>query len=300
MGGIMTDNWKRIIADKDAETAEACEEEAAKQEKSQQQQELSALFLAAEVSGKELAEAIGVPWQPGSVDECGHVVGRDERHFPRILEELMRRLRAIISYLKANGWDALLDKVRESYAQRVLLVIRDGATSKEIRPLIDKRYLHWSMLEDVSADLRALIWPAPEPAEPASPIRKGKPGAMLDGAEQPAEPATPSEPKDYVFGWAEITAALKQINDEAQHKRIRNLHASFPGPIIFGKQGTPPKVDRSKLIDWWNVLEDQWQKSERRQKDIEATVEDSHPYGRTGTVVPDIGGHERKKREPSA
>jgi hypothetical protein len=48
----------------------------------------------------------------------------------------------------------------------VLLVIRDGATSKEIRPLIDKRYLHWSMLEDVSADLRALIWPAPQPVEP--------------------------------------------------------------------------------------------------------------------------------------
>jgi len=166
MGGIMTDNWKRIIADKDAETAEACEEEAAKQEKSHQQQELSALFLAAEVSGKELAEAIGVPWQPGSVDECGHVVGRDERHFPRIVEEWMRRLRAINSHLKANGWDGLLDKVRENYAQRVLLVIRDGATSKEIRPLIDKQYLHWSMLEDVSADLRALIWPAPQPVDP--------------------------------------------------------------------------------------------------------------------------------------
>jgi hypothetical protein len=98
------------------------------------------------------------------------------------------------------------------------------------------------------------------------------------------------------MSWREILDAVGQPNDDEMRNRVRNLNDIHDGPIIFGGRGSQPKVEQSKLIKWWNGLEDRFHELAARVVDKKATVAAKHNYGRDDTVVPDIAGHEKQRR----
>jgi hypothetical protein len=118
------------------------------------------------------------------------------------------------------------------------------------------------------------------------------PGLPSDGAE--AE----SQPKQYLMNWPEILGVLGRPDNEEERRRIRSLNDTHDGPIIFQGPGSGPKVDKSKLIAWWNRLESRWQEIEQRNADRRETVTEQYPHGRGEIVVPEIAGHvqQRKKK----
>jgi len=115
--------------------------------------------------------------------------------------------------------------------------------------------------------------------------------------ESPIESATGSPvPKVYLTGWAEITDAVGQRNDDTSVKRIKRL-ADMVGdcPISYG--GKTVLVERDKLIEWWNSIESRLEELNNRRRDVEETTKQSHSHGRDGEVVPGIAGSVKKRRQ---
>ena len=106
------------------------------------------------------------------------------------------------------------------------------------------------------------------------------------------------EPKSYLFGWPEIIGALKLKDDAEMRSRIRRLNDSskHPGPIAITGQGGKPRVEKPKLITWWNSLEDSFVKIADRERDKAASVQDQHNHGRDAVVVTNIEGSVQKRR----
>jgi hypothetical protein len=110
---------------------------------------------------------------------------------------------------------------------------------------------------------------------------------------------TPQEltpPKVYLTNWGTILQALGKRDNKKERMQVRKLHEFHPGPIKMPGQGGQPKVEKSKLLEWWDGLEKRFWESEQKERDTTATVDSQHSYGRTGTVAPEIAG-EVKKRE---
>src|SRR5438046_1905985 len=103
--------------------------------------------------------------------------------------------------------------------------------------------------------------------------------------------------KQYLLSWREILGTVGLPNNEVNRRRVRRLHAQFPGPILFPKKGGQPAVCQNSLLTWWDGLEEQFHQSKQRQTDEEATLGQSYCYGREGIVFPDIAGHLRKRRD---
>lgn len=103
-------------------------------------------------------------------------------------------------------------------------------------------------------------------------------------------------PKQYLFSWPEILSALNLKNNEADRDRVRRLHDSHGGPIAMPERGAQPKVEKGALLTWWNDLEKRWHELRQREADRQGTIQPSHPYGREGTVYPELSGSERKRR----
>lgn len=113
-----------------------------------------------------------------------------------------------------------------------------------------------------------------------------------------ADPPPPSEPKRYLMNWPEILACLREPKDK--QSAIVKLNRDYDGPIVIPGQGHQPKVEKSKLLAWWNSLESRFEESEQRKRDQQATVANRYSHGKSGEVVPDIGGdikHRRKDRK---
>jgi len=104
------------------------------------------------------------------------------------------------------------------------------------------------------------------------------------------------KPKKYANGWEAIASALEQHNDGAFQKRIKQLHERYPSPIQFGGPGTPPFVEQRKLIEWWNSLENRLSEVQSRRDDQRQSTAEGHAFGRDGVVIPEIQGHEKKRR----
>jgi len=109
-------------------------------------------------------------------------------------------------------------------------------------------------------------------------------------------PEETTRPKKYLFNWLEILDALGMTNDEERRGQVRRLNDSHAGPIAFPGKGAQPKVDRDRLIAWWNGLERRFEELEARQIDRRETVSESHNYGSDGTVIPEISGSIKKRR----
>jgi hypothetical protein len=123
-------------------------------------------------------------------------------------------------------------------------------------------------------------------------------GSQKVEAEAPAFKAGDDQEvaKRYLISWAEILTAIDRKNDEATRGLIRRFSDEHDGPIIFPGQGAQPKVDKKKLIDWWNHLEAVWE-TQANPNGADETVANSHPYGKTAEVIPEIGGSIKRRRE---
>lgn len=111
---------------------------------------------------------------------------------------------------------------------------------------------------------------------------------------QPAKP--PDAPVKYLTKWPEILIALGMKNNNEDRGRVKHANSQYNGPIVIPKQGAQPKVNKAKLIEWWNGLEAQWNTGYQRGRDAKPTADAQHPYGRGGTVAPEISGGVKKRR----
>lgn len=106
-----------------------------------------------------------------------------------------------------------------------------------------------------------------------------------------------TKPKEYLTSWRAILIALGLKSNDEDREKVRNLNTRYAGPIIFSGQGAQPKVEKSKLIEWWNGLAIQWETGYARGRDAKPTIDDQYDYGREGTVAPEISGGVKKRRK---
>ncbi len=104
-------------------------------------------------------------------------------------------------------------------------------------------------------------------------------------------------PKQYLTSWRGILFALGKGNNREDRESVRNFNTQYEGPIRIPKQGAQPKVDKAKLIKWWNDLEIQWEVGYNRERDAKPTTSDQHDYGKVGIVVPGISGGVKRRRK---
>lgn len=119
------------------------------------------------------------------------------------------------------------------------------------------------------------------------------------GKQEPEEIKTPQqgdqEPKAYLLGWREILDALGLKSD--QKDRVARLSSEYEGPIIVPGQGAQPKVEKTKLLAWWNRLEITWEDQLNQKRGGALEGASQHDYGRMGRVAPEIKGSVRKRRK---
>lgn len=111
--------------------------------------------------------------------------------------------------------------------------------------------------------------------------------------EQPQEPISP---KELLANWREIVIALGMRNNDEDKRKVERLNKTYNGPIMKPGQGKQPIVDKVKLLEWWNNLEKLVESQMEQARDARLTVQDTHPYGREGEVVPEISGQVKKRR----
>ena len=104
-------------------------------------------------------------------------------------------------------------------------------------------------------------------------------------------------PKDWLTGWHAITSALKM--KYADREKVKSLNTRFSGPITNKGPGTQPIVDRAKLIDWWDKLDQQQQELSNQQQGRRLSAETTHNFGRAAEVAPEISGSIKKRRKQS-
>ena len=106
----------------------------------------------------------------------------------------------------------------------------------------------------------------------------------------------PPPPKVYFTSWRELLLALDLKNTAEMQNKVRSLNKSHDGPIVLPRKGSQPKVERSVLLEWWNGLQDRFEVIRGRESDAAATTQNQHAHGKSGIVVPDIGGSIKKRR----
>jgi hypothetical protein len=109
--------------------------------------------------------------------------------------------------------------------------------------------------------------------------------------------------------WSEILAALNEPhgkvvhrNTDAEKAKIRKLNDEYDGPITFPKQrGKQPRVEKAKLMQWWNTLRERFEAREQAREqaaaDAAGTTAETYRHGRSAEVVPEIDGHVKKTRK---
>jgi hypothetical protein len=106
---------------------------------------------------------------------------------------------------------------------------------------------------------------------------------------------TPSPPTQYLLSWRDILDAVGMPNNSENRVRVRNLNKEYEGPISLPRKGGQPKVVKDKLLIWWDHLEILF-KTSGAGNNTKMSVETQYPYGKDGTVIPDISGHIKKRR----
>jgi hypothetical protein len=139
-------------------------------------------------------------------------------------------------------------------------------------------------------------------AEPTTPqLTPTLPRSAEEENRSPAQDAKtpthgpPPSPTRYLMSWREILDALDLKNNQENQRRVRDLNKQYEGPIALPTQGGQPKVNKAKLLDWWNHLEIRFMTA-GGGTNTDATLQARHEYGRDGTVLPDISGHVQKRR----
>lgn len=132
-----------------------------------------------------------------------------------------------------------------------------------------------------------------QPEATSEPTKATTSQSIPPGSNEPT-----ATPKDYVIGWADILQALNRDNNATWRGRVERLNESHNGPIIKGATGQQPTVVKTKLIAWWNGLEEILESQQSNRTNTAATVSEQYPHGRDATVVPGISGQVKKRRSP--
>ena len=107
----------------------------------------------------------------------------------------------------------------------------------------------------------------------------------------------PAEPKTYLWNWKEILDAVGRKDTPENRRHVQRLSDTLDGPIVVPKSGSGPKaIDKAKLLEWWNRIDDLHLELQQQDRDRQGTVADQYDYGSEGTVVPEIGGAVKKRR----
>jgi hypothetical protein len=110
----------------------------------------------------------------------------------------------------------------------------------------------------------------------------------LAAGDSPAPGPGPQTPAKVLSGWDEIAKALERPHRDRD--KIKSLNARFQGPIRSSGRGTQPIVDGDLLLAWWNRLTVIQQELANRRQGAALSAEAQYPYGRSGTVAPEIAG----------
>jgi len=109
--------------------------------------------------------------------------------------------------------------------------------------------------------------------------------------------AADQAPAEYLTNWRAILVALERKNNAVNREQVRHLNDTYGGPILFPGQGAQPKVNKAKLIEWWNGLEAQWAVGPNKARDVKPSTASRHNYGRAGVAIPEISGGEKQRRK---
>src|SRR5262245_6316990 len=125
------------------------------------------------------------------------------------------------------------------------------------------------------------------------------PRSQADMAETPSnDPSGRRTCKAYLLSWGAIMEALGLDNKPPLQRQVRKLNKMYNGPIVMPeKRGGQPEVCLERLLDWWDDIEKLLTEARRRQLDKEETLAKSYQHGRDATVIPEIGGHLKKRRQ---
>jgi len=105
------------------------------------------------------------------------------------------------------------------------------------------------------------------------------------------------KPKKYLNNWREILVTLGMKNNSEDREKVRNFNSRYDGPILFPGQGAQPKVEKTRIIEWWDHLETEWADMAQQVQGKKANAESQHNYGRDGTPTPEISGEVKRRRK---
>jgi hypothetical protein len=196
------------------------------------------------------------------------------------------------------GWTCRLHEFARRVVQAGYAVEVERLTGTDTKSRVAVALLGEALQGD-EGRLRDLIRTIPAAVAWWSYFESPFPESLFDAASSDAAARSEDEPpKHYLFGWREILDALGLENGETNKRRVAQLNQLNEGPIIVPGQGSHPRVDKSRLIAWWNSLDSRWEELEQRERDRRATAESRHGFGKDGTVFPEIHGAEKCRRLP--
>lgn len=217
--------------------------------------------------------------------------------------------RAVIEHLKGVG---KMFKAALAFVRRAREHALDGRTICESGPNFCSA--GWDLMEVIKKipppdDAEHLAWAEEDlPIGPPQATSMPATGQQVSGVApvQPPGPLNPPlpesplrEPTSYLLSWREILECLGMSNRPEGRRRVRDLNERQEGPIIMPGPGGQPKVERSKLVAWWNQLEQTFHEREQKQADRRASASEQYRAGRRGgTVLPELDGSVKKRRQP--
>lgn len=120
--------------------------------------------------------------------------------------------------------------------------------------------------------------------------------AILRGLQEPPQPPPVAiSLRRKLVGYPEILDFLGL--DDSRKKWLMSCNKRWDGPIQSPGRGHKPFADEQELKNWYSDLESKAEEKSRADRDREQTVNEMHEYGKTGTVVPEIGGSVKKRRK---
>lgn len=219
-----------------------------------------------------------------------------------VFDELLRDIPSVkIRELKCYDALALLAACRARRAQAWLPAPMFGATAAAPQPATNPDIMReltaavcliGTQTIDNARQLAALDKPPPAALDQPKPAEKPE-------AEEGASQNAAVSPTGWIHGWRGIVDALgieeamPTERYQVLRRKIAILNRTFHGPIVIGRRGSQPLVERGKLLAWWNGLAEKVRSQSDRQRDAEATAGAQHPYGARGIVAPDLAGEVR-------
>lgn len=139
------------------------------------------------------------------------------------------------------------------------------------------------------------------PPTPRIPNRHAAPAAAdPESDSKPATTASSLEARKQIVSWEEAAEAIRRTPTKKFLSQLKSLCKLESAPIRT-KQGTSRIfADFEAFVAWWNGLSEREEAKEEAERNRRTLSEegDGYAYGRTGVVVPEVGGVKRRRGKP--